>query len=109
MSVELERWMLRGVAAGAVAVVLTSVGWFAVDSWDYREAAAKELAEKPTRIEVKQMIQEDAPYLQDKALIHNLLNTAAENQRDLKRVIEENTKAINQLRLELAASRTKRE
>ena len=83
-------WKDKALWAACTALVAGGVSWA---SW-----CTSQITNRPSRTQVNEMIQTQAPYVQDRKAIEERLNRLD----DLGRVIERNTEAINLLRVEIA-------
>ena len=101
------------VTLGTIAAALISVLTFAVNEITNKPDREQVLqlikVNAPTRQEMDQAIANDAPYLRDRSMIMERLGTINRNELRFQQVIEENTKAINALRVELAKFSEKQE
>lgn len=58
--------------------------------------------DRPSRADVREMIKTEAPYVQDRKLLMDALAKNQKSETRMASVIEKNTDAINQLRVEIA-------
>lgn len=86
---------------GSVTCLVLFVSWC---SW-----ITSSVLDRPTKLETKQMVENAPfPYLQDRGRIEEKLNSITSTEEKLAEVIERNTTAINDLRIELAKIHTER-
>lgn len=94
MTESFDKWKDKLLFWGMTAFIMGGVSWAA---WITIETTShidsKEAAE---------IVHTSAPYLKDRELIRSQVESAAETGKDMRRVIEKNTEAINALTVEIA-------
>lgn len=80
----------NGIAVSIIAVLLTAAISF--NAW-----AVAAVYDRPTTVEVKDMISGLSPYIRDQSLILSAIKSNGERYTELKKAIDENTRAVIQL------------
>ena len=82
-------WLDRIAWSGIAAALGGGVSWA---SW-----ATVAINDRPTDHEMRRAIIREAPYIEDRKMIHSTLNDARTANRELRVAIDNNTKAIVEL------------
>jgi hypothetical protein len=90
-------WVHRvawGLIAGFASLMIAVISWLVI-----------QVAETPSYAQMQDMIISEGPYLRDKSKIFSDISHAQKASEKLSAVVERNTDALNNIRIELALLR----